>query len=230
MNANRTDERLRMQPEEHLKIETAAAAWTASGTPGLERMQLAAGSADRHESSLVRLAPGARLPDSPRGWGIELVVLEGTLELPEGALGAEGYSRRPPAHVDSGSTPAGCTLFLRTGPFAANDLEFVHFRTGELPWLPGQGGLRVKPLHSFEGENTALVHWPAGERFVPHQHWGGEEILVLSGTFEDEHGRYPRGTWLRSPHRSAHRPFAREETVIFVKTGHLPPSDARGAV
>ena len=71
-------------------------------------------------------------------------------------------------------------------------------------------------------EGTALVHWPAGERFIPHQHWGGEEILVLSGTFRDEHGTYPKGTWIQSPHLSAHHPFVEEETVIFVKTGHLP--------
>ena len=72
------------------------------------------------------------------------------------------------------------------------------------------------------GEGTALVHWPAGERFVPHQHWGGEEIFVLSGTFRDEHGVYPKGTWIQSPHLSTHHPFVEEETVIFVKTGHLP--------
>jgi hypothetical protein len=49
---------------------------------------------------------------------------------------------------------------------------------------------------------------------------------VLSGTFRDEHGTYPKGTWIQSPHLSAHHPFVEEETVIFVKTGHL--SRARG--
>jgi hypothetical protein len=38
----------------------------------------------------------------------------------------------------------------------------------------------------------------------------------------DEHRRYPRGTWMRSPHLSAHHPFVEVETVIWVKTGHLP--------
>jgi len=27
--------------------------------------------------------------------------------------------------------------------------------------------------------------------------------LVLDGVFEDEHGTYPKGSWLRSPHLSA---------------------------
>ena len=71
-----------------------------------------------------------------------------------------------------------------------------------------------------------MVHWPAGERFVPHRHWGGEEILVLSGTFIDEHGEYPTGAWWQSPHLSEHYPFVKEETVILVKTGHLPMNRA----
>ena len=34
---------------------------------------------------------------------------------------------------------------------------------------------------------------------------------------------YPKGTWIRSPHLSQHKPFTKEEgALIFVKTGHLP--------
>ncbi|MFO8003276.1 cupin domain-containing protein, partial [Thioalkalivibrio sp.] len=54
-----------------------------------------------------------------------------------------------------------------------------------------------------------------------HRHWGGEEILVLTGEFIDEHGRYPTGTWMRSPHLSQHNPWVEQETLIYVKTGHL---------
>ena len=62
---------------------------------------------------------------------------------------------------------------------------------------------------------------PAGEVFKPHRHFGGEEILVLSGEFIDEHGRYPAGTWLRSPYMSMDTPLVKQETIIYVKTGHL---------
>ncbi|MFZ9894847.1 MAG: cupin domain-containing protein, partial [Burkholderiaceae bacterium] len=44
----------------------------------------------------------------------------------------------------------------------------------------------------------------------------------LQGTFIDEHGSYPAGSWLRSPHRSIHTPYTREDgALIWVKTGHL---------
>ncbi|MDT9165754.1 cupin domain-containing protein, partial [Escherichia coli] len=86
------------------------------------------------------------------------------------------------------------TLFVKLHQFANHDLATVRINTNQAPWLPGQGGLQVMPLHSFETEHCALVKWPAGEVFKPHRHFGGEEILVLSGEFIDEHGRYPAGT------------------------------------
>jgi len=98
----------------------------------------------------------------------------------------------------------------------------VVVNTREAAWYPGLvPGLSVIPLHSFEGQHTALVRWAPGTFFNPHRHFGGEEIFVVEGVFEDEHGRYPVGSWLRSPHLSQHQPFSREGCLIFVKTGHL---------
>ena len=78
------------------------------------------------------------------------------------------------------------------------------------------------PLHNFEYENTALVKWNPNTKFNFHQHFGGEEIFVLTGTFYDEYGNYPKHTWIRSPHMSKHRPFTKDDgAIIFVKTGHL---------
>jgi anti-sigma factor ChrR (cupin superfamily) len=115
----------------------------------------------------------------------------------------------------------GCILFVKLCQFQAGDVKPVSIATGRAQWLPGQGGLQVMPLHSFGTEHTALVKWPKGERFKPHYHVGGEEILVVSGVFQDEFGAYGPGTWMRSPHMSQHFPFVEEETIIWVKTGHL---------
>ena len=65
------------------------------------------------------------------------------------------------------------------------------------------------------------MDWAPGTVFQPHTHWGGEEILVLDGVFEDEHGEYPAGSWLRSPHLSQHASRAPKGARILVKTGHL---------
>jgi len=76
--------------------------------------------------------------------------------------------------------------------------------------------------HSYGSESTALVFWPKNEVLQPHVHWGGEEILVISGSCMDEYGNYPAGSWVRSPHLSEHSPRVEEETLILVKVGHLP--------
>ena len=76
------------------------------------------------------------------------------------------------------------------------------------------------------GENVALVRWAPGTKFAQHAHWGGEEIFVIEGTFQDEHGDYPAGSWIRSPHLSQHNPWSDEGCLIYVQTGHLPMVEA----
>jgi anti-sigma factor ChrR (cupin superfamily) len=44
---------------------------------------------------------------------------------------------------------------------------------------------------------------------------------VLEGEFCDEHGRYPKGTWIRSPHMSQHTPFSERGCLIYVRVGGL---------
>ena len=98
--------------------------------------------------------------------------------------------------------------------------------TAQASWIasPASGVWR-KPLEKAQAESgwtTSIVRYDAGSAFKTHQHPMGEEILVLSGVFQDEHGAYPKYTWMRSPHLSQHHPFVEELTVILVKTGHLP--------
>ena len=70
---------------------------------------------------------------------------------------------------------------------------------------------------------TSVVRYDAGSAFHAHPHPDGEEIFVLSGELQDEYGVYPPGTWIRNPHNSEHCPFCEQDTVIWIKTGHLLP-------
>ena len=107
--------------------------------------------------------------------------------------------------------------------FAAGDSETVRIDTRSAEWLPGEAGLDFVPLHDHETEMVALYRWRAGTQHQPHQHFGGEEIYVLSGELFDKYGRYPAGTWLRNPHNSEHCSYVEEDTVVWIKTGHLLP-------
>ena len=65
--------------------------------------------------------------------------------------------------------------------------------TLELPWAPSpMPGVERRMLDRRGGEvarATSIVRYAPGSRFEGHTHGGGEEILVLEGTFSDEIGR-----------------------------------------
>lgn len=91
-----------------------------------------------------------------------------------------------------------------------------------------QGGVERVMLDRIGAEQaraTSIVRYAPGSHFPPHRHPGGEEILVLSGTFSDEDGDYPPGWYLRNPPGSSHQPFSHEGAIIFVKLWQMPPED-----
>jgi anti-sigma factor ChrR (cupin superfamily) len=73
---------------------------------------------------------------------------------------------------------------------------------------------------------TTIVRYEAGSQFPSHVHDGGEEFLVLDGVFEDEHGQYPAGTYVRNPPGSRHAPGAGSGCTIFVKLRQLQETDS----
>lgn len=72
---------------------------------------------------------------------------------------------------------------------------------------------------------TSIVRYAPDSRFPRHQHPGGEEILVLSGTFSDEGGDYPAGWYLRNPPGSSHQPSSADGAIIFVKLQQMPAGE-----
>ena len=213
---------LNMDFSKPVAINTQDLEWQPSPKAGVWRKLLAREEAERgHATSIVRYDAGAKFPKHEHPQGEEILVLEGTFSDETGDYPAGSYLRNPEGSSHAPFSKDGCIILVKLHQFQDDDRQQVFIDTTNTSWLPGQGGLKVLPLHSHHGESTALVKWPAGERFVSHIHPGGEEIYVISGEFIDEYGRYPAGTWIRSPHMSRHHPYVEQETLIFVKVGHL---------
>ena len=159
-----------------------------------------------------------------RGLSMNL-VLEGVFSDEHGDYPAGTFLMNPHGSRHSPRSEPGCTLFVRLRQYpGSNRPRLVEYTRAESRWHPGLvDGLRVRPLYAQGGypENVALVRWAPGTHFQRHTHWGGEEILVLEGEFGDEHGRYPEGTWIRSPHGSQHTPFSAKGCLIYVRVGGL---------
>ncbi|MFK0376060.1 cupin domain-containing protein [Pandoraea sp. NPDC090278] len=95
-------------------------------------------------------------------------------------------------------------------------------------WVPSpQAGVERVMLDRIGTEKaraTSIVRYDAASDFPAHSHPGGEEILVLSGTFSADGHDYPAGWYLRNPPGSSHRPSSRDGATIFVKLMQMSAS------
>ncbi len=214
---------LRSDWSQRAVVDSTAMDWVDSPAAGVQRKMLDRdGDEVARATSIVRYAPGSRFSQHRHEMGEELFVLEGEFRDETGRFGPGSYIRNPPGSTHAPWSDEGCVLFVKLRHFDMSDQARVVVDTRQTPWRQGMvSGLSVMPLHEFDGQSTALVRWAPETYFNAHRHYGGEEILVVDGVFEDEKGRYPAGTWLRSPHMSQHQPFSREGCIILVKTGHL---------
>jgi len=199
-------------------------AWRASPMAGVERQMLdRIGDEVARATSIVRYAANARFSSHTHGGGEEFLVLAGSFHDDTGDYTEGAYVRNPigTSHAPWAG-PDGAVLFVKLHQFSAADSRRVVFDTRTATWRAGGPGSLVLPLHEFGSEKVSLVRWAPSTILARHAHPGGEEILVLDGGFEDEHGEYPKGSWLRSPDLSEHTPFAGPDgALLYMKTGHL---------
>lgn len=209
---------------ERVTLQTNDLSWEASPSVGVHRRKLdRIGDEVGHVTSIVRYDAGSAFSAHTHSGGEEFFVLDGTFSDETGDYPAGTYVRNPIGTSHAPHSVEGCVIFVKLHQFDAQDVEQFSVDTNDAQFRPGiKPGLSVLPLHTFGSESCALVRWAPGTEFTPHTHFGGEEILVLEGVFSDEFGDYPKGSWIRSPHGSQHRPFSREGCLIYVKTGHLP--------
>jgi hypothetical protein len=105
----------------------------------------------------------------------------------------------------------------------------VAIHAASLPWVPSpMAGVDRRMLDRIGDEvarATSIVRYAPHSHFSPHTHGGGEEFLVLDGVFQDEHGDYPAGSYIRNPPTSRHTPGSEPGCVIFVKLWQFDPND-----
>lgn len=196
--------------------------WVPSPELGVDRRMLERqGNEIAKTTSIVRYQAGSKFQAHQHELGEEIFVLDGTFSDETGNYRAGTYIMNPPGSSHAPYSESGCTLFVKLRHLGSEQVIREVIDTKAAPWYQGMvPGLKVMPLMQ-QGSGSTLVKWAPQTFFNPHRHYGGEEIFVVDGVFEDEHGRYSAGTWIRSPHMSMHKPFSNEGCTIFVKTGHL---------
>ncbi|MEM6974421.1 MAG: cupin domain-containing protein [Pseudomonadota bacterium] len=105
----------------------------------------------------------------------------------------------------------------------------VVVHSAELDWvaspMPGVERRMLDRIGDEVARATTIVRYAPGSQFSAHTHTGGEEFIVLGGIFQDEHGDFPAGTYVRNPPTSAHTPGSEQGCTIFVKLWQFDMDD-----
>jgi anti-sigma factor ChrR (cupin superfamily) len=111
----------------------------------------------------------------------------------------------------------------------ADFTQRVVMHTDELPWQASpMAGVSRRMLDRVGDEvarATTIVRYDPGSKFSAHVHTGGEEFIVLDGVFQDEHGDFPEGSYIRNPPQSRHTPGSEPGCTIMVKLWQFDPAD-----
>lgn len=217
-----------------VSVDSQAMRWmpSPSGTVWRKRLHLVGPAESGQVTSIVRYEPQASFPAHDHPGGEEILVLEGVFSDEQGdwpagtfLLNPEGFRHAPFSHD-------GCLLFVKLRQFPGTQRRHVAVDTHALPWQPGDTrGISVKPLYAQPGfsDIIRLERWDAGTVPGERRYAQGAELFVIEGGFEDGKGQYAKGSWLRLPPGSGHRPRTAQGCILYLKEGgfaYLQPARA----
>jgi anti-sigma factor ChrR (cupin superfamily) len=213
---------LNMDFAQRVAIDSIAMDWVASPAPGVWRKPLARKEAERgHATSIVKYDPGASFKGHNHPKGEEILVLDGTFSDETGDFKAGTYFRNPKGFIHAPFSKEGCIILVKLHQMSPDDTARLAIETDKAKWTTIDRGVRVLILHEFGTERVVMMDLPKGTSGPQHAHPGGEEIYIIKGGFHDEFGNYGPGTWLRLPPDSEHCPVIDEDSLLWVKSGHL---------
>lgn len=110
----------------------------------------------------------------------------------------------------------------------------VIVQASQLPWVsspaPGVDRRMLFRIGDEVARATSIVRYAPNSAFPRHTHGGGEEIVVLDGVFQDEHGDYPAGSYFRNPPGTSHVPASDDGCTIFVRLWQFREGDGEQIV
>lgn len=90
-------------------------------------------------------------------------------------------------------------------------------------WSPLRDGVIFRLLFQDpdSGYRVGLIRYEPGASVPLHRHVGDEHIYILSGSQQDERGRYPAGSYIYNPEGSEHS-IASPEGCLVLAHWHKP--------
>ena len=199
--------------------------WVCSPESGVDRLMLdRIGTEVARATSIVRYAPGSSFPTHLHAKGEEFLVLDGIFSDENGDYPSGTYVRNPPGSRHAPRSDNGCRILVKLRQFEPDDLAPVIIDTNEGSLWQDAGGATLRlALHHFGDEHVEMRRITAGKEFVLEGETGGAELLVVRGALWFGPTRLRDESWLRLPRGGSEVLLAEQDTIAWIKTGHLPP-------
>lgn len=212
---------LNMDFSQYLIINTDDMEWIPSPAGGVLRKPLARAEQERgHATSIVRYEKGAKFSSHPHPLGEEILVLEGIFSDETGDYGPGSYIRNPPGSQHAPFSQEGCVILVKLHQFAADDKQQLVIDTKKQNWVNVGEGTQIIPLHHHANEEVCLLNLSVGAELV-NDGAIGTELFIIEGKLQSGEETYLPRTWLRNGSRQIKRIKAEQDSVIWLKTGHL---------
>jgi quercetin dioxygenase-like cupin family protein len=199
--------------------------WVCSPESGVDRIMLdRIGDEVARATSIVRYAPGSSFARHEHAAGEEFLVLDGVFSDEHADYSVGTYVRNPPGSEHSPYSKNGCRILVKLRQFDPRDLSHVVVDTADSTAWPSLSdtGMNILKLHEFGNERVMMMRLDKGRPLPIESDPGGLEILVISGSIIDEDDELAAETWLRYPAGQENGVVASSDSVLWVKTGHLP--------
>lgn len=204
---------------QRIVLDTERMEWVPSPMAGVERKMLdRLGAETGRATSLVRYAPGSYFSSHAHDGGEEFLVLDGVFSDETGDYPAGSYVRNPIGTQHKPYSDKGCIIFVKLWQFDPGDdhqfsLTLDQSFDGDM--------INVQLLHQYNDESVCMVALPKGLEYTFSEDLKGSEILVLSGRLAEKETLYPAKSWIRNPIGYSTVLRAEENSIFYLKTGHL---------
>lgn len=170
---------------------------------------------------LTRFDPGGFFPLHGHAGGEEILVLKGNFE-DETGIHIEGtYMLNPEGFIHRPYSQKGCMTFVKLRQHGGDTREQIRTNIFAGQWLATSNPqITIQPIYEQSGyqEKVWFERWEPGTKLVNVVETDIKEIFVVKGTWSDELGSYPEGTWLRYPPDCPYTPFSQTGCLVYVKT------------
>lgn len=188
---------------------------------------------DHPVTMLTRFDPGGFFPQHGHPGGEEILVLQGDFEDETGIHPPGTYMLNPEGFIHRPYSKEGCLTFVKLRQHGGKTRQQVRTNIFEGSWQPGRDArIQVRPIYEQEGfsEKVWFERWQPGTQLSEVVETEVKEIFLVEGTWSDEFGTYPTGSWLRYPPNCSYRPSSETGCLIYVKTYPVAREEERFVV